>query len=248
MAVFTDPIDFVSLWSTDGLGWLVGIRDATTDTAGRQNAVNWAYLELAGIKGYWRRRSSEYTSSSSPALTANTRAYNVPSDYNDPYRVYYRSSGQVIDVPILGDSQWLERSATRNADAGYPQYARVVHNGSSFQVELNRPISQAFIDTIGTLTLEYGIRVAQLANATDQPILPPNLRPHILPLAAWKYLLTQGDDGAADRWKPEAERARAEVLKYDLTRTGRPRQLRPAYSYLGTRGRAALTRDYETAY
>src|SRR3990167_3496472 len=104
MAVFTDPVDFVSLYGPDGLGWLVGIRDSTTDLPGRKNAINIAYVSLAGIKGYWRRRASAYTSSSSPALTAGTAAYNVPSDYNDTYRLGYRESGRYVGVKIIGDA------------------------------------------------------------------------------------------------------------------------------------------------
>jgi len=223
------------LYGVDGLGWMVGIQDSTTDLPGRKNAVNWAYIDLAGIKGYWRRRSSDYTSSSSPALVAGTAAYNVPSDYNDAYRLYYREAGQMVDVQLIGDSEWLERSATRSTDAGDPRFARLVHNGTSYRFELDRPISAAFLTRIGTLTLEYGIRVVQLSADTDKPILPPNLALHILSLAAYRYLLTQGDLAMADRFKPDVALARAEVLRYDLTRTGRPRQLRPRTSYAPAR-------------
>src|SRR3990167_595527 len=144
MAVFTSPVDFISLFGVDGLGWLVGIRDSTTDVNGRKNAVNWAYIELAGIKGYWRRRASNYTSSSSPALASGTSAYNVPSDYNDAYRLYYRQAGRASDVKLIGDSEWIERSATRSTDASDPRYARMTHNGTSYRFELDRPVSQAF--------------------------------------------------------------------------------------------------------
>ena len=231
MAVFTSGYDFVSLYGTDGLGWLVGIRDNTTDVTGRKNAVNWSNATLGGIKGYWRRRSLNYTSSSSPALADGTRAYNLPSDYNDPYRLYYRRSGRYVDVPILGDEEWLERSATASTDKNYPQVARIVHNGTNFQFELNRAISSAFITAIATLTLEYGIAVPLLSADTDTSILPVDLRLNILPVAAWWYAVTQGDGALADRLKPESERARAAVLKHDLTRTGRPRQLRPRGGY-----------------
>ena len=240
MAVFTQPLDLVSLAGTDGVGWLVGLRDNTTDINARYNAVNWAYVELAGhLKGYWRRRSFDYTSSSSPALTAGTRAYAVPTTagaaFDTAGRLYYRSSGVMIDVPIIGDAEWLERSMTRSADAGYPDYARIVQTASATQVELNRPVSQAFIDTIGTLTLEYFIAIAHLSAATDTTVLPRNYVHLIIPLAAWWYAISQGDHQLANQLKPEAERARAQVLRHDLTRTGRPRQLRPTYSYTGRR-------------
>src|SRR3990167_9601222 len=241
MAVFTEPLDFVSLYGTDGLGWLVGIRDNTTDVNARKNAINWAYTDLAGIKGYWRRRSSAYTSASSPALTAGTAAYNCPSDYNDAYRLGYREAGRWVDVEIIGDAEWLEKSATRSTDAGDPRFARMIHNGTSYRFELDKQISAAFMTRIGTLTLEYGIRVVQLSADTDKPVLPQNLAFHILPVAAYHYALTQGDMALADRLKPDAELAKAEVLRYDLTRTGRPRQLRPSTSYAPARAGA---RDY----
>lgn len=198
-------------------------------------------MDLAGIKGYWRRRSSNYTSSSSPPLTAGTAAYNVPSDYNDAYRLGYREAGKWVDVKMLGDAEWLERSATRSTDAGDPRFARMIHNGTSYRFELDKPISAAFITRIGTLTFEYGIRVVQLVADTALPILPPNLVLHILPLAAYRYALTQGDLALADRLKPDAVLAKSEVLRYDLTRTGRPRQVRPSTSYAPAR---AGTSDY----
>lgn len=235
MAIWTAALDFVSLYSLDGLGWLVGIRDATTDVNGRKNAINWSNTDLSGIKGYWRRRSSDYTSSSSPALASGTRVYNVPSDYNDAYRIYYREAGRVVDVKIVGDSEWLIRSATRSTDAGDPRFARMVHDGTSFRFELDKPISAAFITRVGTLSIEYGIRVPRLVNDTDEPLLPPNLRMHILPVAAYRYALTQGDFSLSDRLRPDAVLAKSEVLRYDLTRTGRPRQLRPTSSYATAR-------------
>ena len=235
MAVFTNPVDFVSLYGTDGLGWMVGIRDNTTDVNARKNAINWAYLEVAGIKGYWRRRSSDYTSSSSPALTAGTSAYNCPSDYNDAYRLGYREAGAWVDVKIVGDAEWLERSATRSTDAGDPRFARMIHNGTSYRFELDKPISAAFLTRIGTLTLEYGIRLVPLSGDTDTTILPPNLVLHLLSLAGYRYALTQGDTALADRLKPDSVVAKSEVLRYDLTRTGRPRQLRPHSSYIPAR-------------
>lgn len=231
MSVFTSGYDFVSLYGIDGLGLLVGIRDSTTDAAGRKNAVNWSYVDLASIKGYWRSRSYDYTASSSPALTDGTRAYNVPSDYDAPFRVYYRENGRVQDIEIVSDSRWLELSATRTADAGYPEHARMIHNGTTFRIEFDKPISQAFITAIGTVTFEYFATITQLSSDTDTPVLPVNLRPLILPGATWYYATAQGDNTLADRMKPEMTLARARVLKYDLTRTGRPRQLRPTSAY-----------------
>lgn len=248
MAVFTDPIDFVSLYGTDGLGWLVGIRNDTTDLSGRRNAVNWAYKELAGlIKGYWRRRSFDYTSSSTPFLVAGTRAYNVPATsgavFDEIGRLYFRRSGVYADVPVLGDEEWLEKSATRSSDSGDPQFARLVQTSSATQIELNRPISQNFIDAIGTLTLEHYIAIAPLVNDTDTTVLPRNRVHLIIPLAAWWYAVSQGDHNLANQLKPEAKEAKVLILRHDLTRTGRPRQLRPKYSYTGM-GRRQVSKDY----
>ncbi len=248
MAVFTQPIDFVSLYGTDGMGWLVGVRDNTTDLAARKNAVNMAYVELAGlIKGYWRRRSYDYTSGSTVPLVAGTRAYSVPTTtgavFDSMGRLYYRSAGTVVDVPVLGDAEWLEKSTTRSTDVGFPDYARVVQTSSAVNIELNRPVSQTFIDQIATLTLEYHIAIAHLSNDTDTTVLPRNHVQLIIPVAAWWYALTQGDDALADRLKPECERAKATLMRQDLTRTGRPRRLRPTHSYTG-QGGIRVKRDY----
>ena len=112
ISALADPITFESLYN-DGLGAMVNATDSASATE-RKNAVNWAYLDLAGlIKGYWRRRSFDYTSATTPALTAGTRAYNVPTTtgavFDSAARLYYRQSGSVIDVPLRGDSEWLER-------------------------------------------------------------------------------------------------------------------------------------------
>lgn len=207
-----------------------------------------AYIELSGlIKGYWRRRSFDYTASSSPDLTAGTRAYNTPTTtgavFDSIGRLGYRSSGTWADVPVLGDAEWLEKSSTRSTDTGDPQFARLVQTASATQLELNRPISQNFIDAIGTLTLEYHIAVAHLSGDTDTTILPRNRVHLILPLAAWYYGMGQGDFQLVDRFEKKAEWAKAEMLRHDLTRTGRPRQLRPTHSYTGARGRI-VSRDY----
>lgn len=234
MAVFTDPIDFVSIWGTDGIGLLVGIRDNTTDSAGRQNCANRAYLELAGLKGYWRKRVATLT------LTAGTVAYNAPAGYDSPFRLYYRQTGRMRDVEFLSDALWLERSATRAADAGTPHWARTVQTAAAtVQIEVTPPPSSSFITTTSsTLTLEYFLTITLLSGNTDVPILPPNLRPHVIPLGAYYYALAQGDFELADRLFKEAELARAAVLKHDVTRTGRPRQLRPRPSGVLTgRGR-----------
>ncbi len=230
MAVFTDPIDFVSLYGDNGLGFLVGDTE-TNSVNDRKNATNKGYVDLAGIKGYWRLTSSDYTSSSSPALADGTSTYNMPSDYDSPFRIYYRENGVFHDVEIVSDSEWLERSATRSTDKGDPDYVRVKFDGTNYEFELNRPMSSTFISRVGTLTVEYFKKLTLLSNDTDLPVLPPNLRHHILPVAGWWYALGQSDFGLADRLAVEAQRARSEVMKHDLTRTGRSRKLRPRKGY-----------------
>lgn len=247
MAVFSQPPTFLQLIGADGLGWLVGLKDDTTELDARKNAFNKAYVECAGLlKGYWRRRSFDYTASSSPALTVNVRAYNTPTTsgavFDTPGRLYYRESGGMVDVRILDDLEWLERSATQTSDAGDPAFARVVQTTSATQLELSRPVSQGFIDRIGTLTLEYYIAIAHLSANGDTTILPRNLTLLLIEVAAWMYALTQGDYQLADRLAPAAERAKAEFLRHDVTRLGRAFQQRPAHNYLGTKRR--LTRDY----
>ena len=136
-------------------------------------------------------------------------------------------------MELLGDAQWIERSATRAVDADYPDYARLIHSGSAIRLEMNRPISQGFIDAIGTLEFHYFARITRMTSATDEPLVPANLRHHLAYGGAYLYALGQGDDQLAARLKPRAELAKVELLRQDLTRTGRPRQLRPTYSYTG---------------
>lgn len=242
MAVWSEPPTFLNLYGADGLGLLINVRNDTSDLAGRKNAVNWAYKELAGlIKGYWRRRSFDYTASSSPALTAGTRAYNVPAStgavFDEAGQLYYRSGGRAVEVSLVDDAEWLQRSATRTTDAGYPTYARLFQTASAVQFELNRPMSQTFIDTVGTLTVEYFLALADLSGDTDTTVLPRNRVHLLLPLAGWYYAVSQGDHALADRLKPKAEDSKALIVRHDLTRTGRPRQRRPTYDYTGMRGR-----------
>ena len=228
-----DPLDLAGLRL--GVAFLAQdeLTDATT-LANKDRCINEEYIGLCG-KSWFRKRTFEYTSSSTPALTDGTRAYNTPTTsgavFDAIYRLYYRRNGRYIDVPCLGDEEWLMRSATQSTDKGDPQYARLVQTSSSQQIELDRAISQTFINSIATLTLEHFIRVVKLSGATDEPILPGNLRHLIIPGAAYRYALAQKDFPLANALKAEAVEARRAVLKADLTRTGRPRRLRPEGGY-----------------
>ena len=237
-----DPLVFSDLYGANGLGFLVGDTQSASETD-RKRIANDAYVELAGIKGWWRKRTGTYTSSSSPALTAAINIYTVPSDFDSPYRLYYREAGGFIDVPFISDSEWLERSATRSTDSGDPAFARLVHDGSNIRIELDKPVSQQFIDRIGTLTLEYWIRITRLSGDSDAPILPANLRHHIVPVAGLKYAKAQGDQVLIESLKEDALKAREAVMRHDLTRTGRARQIRPRGRYYPQS--SSIGRDYQ---
>lgn len=229
-----DPLVFSDLYNDNGLGFLIGDTSSGSETD-RKRAVNDAYIELAGIKGFWRKRSFNYTSSSSPALAAGTQSYDTPTTtgavFDSPYRLYYREAGYYVDVPFVADSVWLELSATRSTDAQDPRRARLIQNSDGTEIELSYPISSSFIDRIGTLTLEYWIRLVHLSADGDVPITPANLNHHIVKLAGYKFALGQSDFGLADRLKGDAELAKAQFFRHDLTRTGRPRQIRPSSAY-----------------
>ena len=233
-----DPITLAELRT--GTGVLVGDTSSTAQTD-IDRVVNESYIELANRRAYWRMRSTTIT------LTSGTLAYDLPSSFDSIFRLYYRQSGQYKDVEVVSDSQWLDVSATRAADAGYPKYARITQTSATLnRVELTPPPSSGFISNVSsTLTLEYFIEITRLSSATDEPILPANLRHHIIYLAGYKYSLFQGDNNLADRLKPDAIFAKAEILKNDLTRTGRPRQLRPRGRYWPQQ--VGVTLDYGEA-
>lgn len=233
-------MQFSDLYGANGVGFYVGDTNSLSETD-RKRATNDAYVELASLKGFWRLRTTDYTSSSSPALVSGTYQYNLPSDFSDVHRFYYRQSGRVVDVPVVSDAEWLERSDTATGNAGYPKYIRLTQTSATQnQFEVSPRISAGFISSVGTLTLSYYIEITRLVNDTDEPILPANLRWHIVPVAAHKYAIAQGDTALASALRLEAEKAKVAVLKHDLTRTGRPRQLRPGYSYVGGGARAGL--------
>lgn len=225
------PTDLTALRSR--VAFLVGDSSSGSQTD-RDRAINDFYLDVA-IRAWWRLRSSDYTAASSPALTAGTTTYNAPSDFDSAHRLYYRDSGQMRDVPLLGDSEWLERSTTQTTDAGEPEIARVIHSGSAIRLELSPAPSQAWITNTGTLTLAYYIVLTRLSGATDEPLVPENLRHHLGYGAAWLYALGQSDWNLVKALQPRAELARAEILRQDVTRTGRARQMRPTYNYTGTK-------------
>lgn len=220
-----DPLVLSDLRS--GVAFLV--QDSLTDSTTQDNidrAINNAYIDLAGIRGFWRKRSTTIS------LTADTVAYNLPGDFSDIYRLYYRQSGKYYEVETIGDHQWLEVSATATTDAGTPRYSRVTQTSTSTnQIELTPPPSSSFVTTYSTLTIEYFIEISRLSSATDAPILPANLRHHILYPAAYEYALGQGDMALADRLRIKAEESKARILRHDLTRTGKARQLYPARGY-----------------
>lgn len=206
------------------------IRTDSTTQTDRDNCINNNYIYLAGIKGFWRQRSTTI------ALTAGTVAYNTPSDFDSIQRLYYRYNGTFYDIEILSDSDWLERSATRSQDASHPKYARLTQTSATqTQFELTPPPSSTFVNNVSsTLTCEYFIEIVRLTSATDELILPANLRHAVAYAAAHEYALGQSDFNLADRLERKMEFWRAKVLKHDLTRTGRPRQLRPRNNYGAT--------------
>lgn len=199
--------------------------DSTTQTD-RDNCINNAYLSYSGIRGYWRKRSTTIT------LTANTVAYNLSSDFSEIYRLYYRNSGKYYEIEVVGDSQWLEVSATNTSDAGDPAYARVTQTSTTQnQIELTPPPSSSFVSQFSTLTIEYFIEMTRLSSATDELILPANLRHAVIYPAAREFALGQGDFNLAAALKPDCEEWRARVLAQDLSRTGKGRRLYPARGY-----------------
>lgn len=210
--------------------FLVGDTSSGSQT-NRYNALADADVELSSIKGFWRVRSHAYTTSSSPAMAAGDTRLSVPTSpaFELPYRLYYRESGIVKDVLFKSRSEWLELSDTSQSD--YPRWACLVQTASGKSIDLDRQLSAAFISNIATLTLEYFIEITRLSASGNESILPDSLRHHILPVAAVFYGTAQGDGNLVERMRPEAERAREAVLRFDIEQTARPRQIRPMDSY-----------------
>lgn len=221
-----DPLQFSDLYGANGLGLVVGEPGTGTDPD-KKRVTNDAYVELAGIKGFWRKRSTTVS------LTAGTVAYDLLAGFADVYRIYYRRDGLYYEVEVVNDDRWLKVSRTASSDSGTPEYARVTQTSATQnQVELTPAPNANFISAVSsTLTLEYFIEVARLVNDSDEPILPANLRHFVVDLAGYKYAIYQGDSNLASMLKERAVEARAAVLRHDLTRTGKGRRLYPADGY-----------------
>src|SRR3990167_1783722 len=227
---------FSDLYGNNGLAFLIG-DPSSGSVADRKRAINDAYIDLASVAGFWRKRSTTIT------MTAETVAYNLPDDFDRIFRLSYRETGRYLYIKVVSDSLWLEESATNAASAGTPEYARITQTSNTQnQVELTPPPSSQFVSSFSPITLEYFIEIVRLVSDTDEPILPANLRHHIVPVAGYKYALAQGDHNLANQLKADALFAKAAVLKHDLTRTGRPRQLRPVPGYWPQASR--VQRDY----
>lgn len=237
------PLTLDDLAGSAGLGWLIGDTDSSSQTV-RYRQINDAYLTKGCGRYYWCKRTFDYTSSSSPALpTANNRVLYVPtasgSAFDQPYRLYYRQAGVPVDLELLEDQEWLVVSATRSADAGYPEFARMGQDSTGVLIELNRPVSQTFIDTIATVTLEYFILPARMTAAGDEPIVPDRLRPYLPVIAAYMVAMAQNDANLiasltrrlGQSLTSAYEEACAAFRRFDLHRTGRSRVLRPRYVY-----------------
>lgn len=208
------------------------VQDSSSASdAQRVRALADADVELSSIKGYWRVRSHDYTSSSSPAMTAGSNQLTVPSSpaFEAPYRMYYRESGYVREVKFKSKSEWLELSNLSLSD--YPRWACLVQTASSQRIDLDRLLSSDFVNSIGTLTLDYFIGITRLSASGDESILPDSLREHIVPIAARKFALSQGDRNLANDLKEDAERAREAVLRWDIEHISRPRQIRTSGAY-----------------
>ena len=212
------------------LGVLVGDTSSGAQT-NRRRAIADADVDLSAIRGYWRVRLHDYTSSSSPAMTANSNQLSVPTSpaFEAPYRLFYRDNGLVHDVRVISYTEWLTRSDTSRADA--PTWATVVQTASALRLDLDVQLSSTFVTQIGTLTLAYLAEITRMSSGSDTSVLPDSLRQHILPVAGYQYALSQGDLALARELKSDAELAREAVLRWDLDHLNRPRQLRPATSY-----------------
>ena len=237
------PLTLDDLAGTNGLGFLIGDTSSGSQTD-RYRRINDAYLTKGCGRYFWCKREHDYTTTSTPALaTAGNRKLYTPtasgSDFDRPYRLHYRQAGRVVDLEILEDDEWLIYSATRTADAGYPEVCRLAQDSTGIHLELNRPLSQGFIDSIGTVTLEHFINPARLTSGTQQPIVPDRLRPHLVTIAAYTYAMAQGDvtlQAAITRKLGQSlttayEEACAAFRRHDLTRTGRSRVLRARDTY-----------------
>lgn len=224
------------------LGFLVG-DSLSGSQANRYNAIADADVELSSIKGFWRVRSHDYTTVSSPSMAANSYQLSTPTspNFEEPYRLYYRESGIVRDVRFISRAEWLERSDTARAD--YPSFATLVQTATTKRIDLNCLLSSAFVANITTLYLEYFIEVTRLASGSDESILPNNLRHYIVPLAGYFFARAQGDNALADRLREDGERAREAVLRYDAEHLSRPRQIRPINSYAASDS-DGMTQDY----
>lgn len=236
-------LTFADLYDTAGLGLIVG-DTASASVANRKRVLNDAYIKHGTGRFWWNKRSHTYSASSSPALaTANNSTMNVPtasgSAFDRAYRLGYRDSGRWVEVELVEDDEWLTRSATRTADAGDPEYARLVQTSSAVQLELNRPISQAFIDRVSSMTFEYFIVPARMTSDTEEPILPDSLRPALITLAAYDWAMIQEDlnllsaltKAPSPQLRSPVEEALASFRQHDLTRTGKSRTIRPKDNY-----------------
>jgi len=210
-----DPLEFSDLYgTTGGVGSIVG-ETSTASVARRKDATNDAYIELAAIKGYWRKRETTLTKSTTPALTDGVRIYNLPSDFDEIYKAYYSQSGVPQPIIIIKDAEFLQRLRTGTTDKGYPSYARIVQSSlTQRRIEFQRAISQVFIDQIATITIEYFIQITRMVADTDAPMLPGNLRHHIKYLGANLYAIGQGDQVLINNTAVLAARARFGIRPY----------------------------------
>lgn len=244
------------LAGTNGLGFLIGDTTSTSQ-ADRYRRLNDAYLTKGCGRYFWCKRSFDYTPASTPALaTSGNRILYTPtasgSDFDRPYRLYYRQAGRPVDLELLEDDEWLQFSATRTADAGYPEFARLAQDSTGIHLELNRPLSQGFIDSIATITLEYFIVPARMTASGNEPIVPDRLRPGLVTIAAYEYAMAQGDvalQASITRKLGQSlttayEEACAAFRRHDLTRTGRSRVLRPRDSYAPSSWSGGGSEDY----
>jgi hypothetical protein len=234
---------FSDIYGNSGLGHLVGDEQSGSVTK-RKLYSNDAYVQLAGIRGYWRKRSYDYTSASTIPLVAGNYQFQLPTSpaFDSVYRLYYLSNGRPRMVKILNDDQWLEQATIATGDTGDPAIARIVQTATQKQLELSPRISSNFLSSTGTLTLEYFIEITRLTADADEPILPENYRHYIKYLAAKLYAIGQGDTALVALLREngvtgEAEKGLYELQRHDLTRTGHSQGLRPRTSYLpGTMG------------
>lgn len=237
---FADLYGFASKWAGDTTTYGIARAKEAVDEANRILS----YGDEVPFRPWWRKREDTITP------VAETQGYVFPTNqgtFESMHSVWYRSSGQRIDIEVVEDKRWQEEVNDDTTQAGTPDICNIHKSSGSDRIRFSPTPSSSFISAIvgGVIRLDFFIAETLTFESGDtvEPLMPDSRRYGIAWMATKLLAAAQGDMDIVKVAELNAKRYMLMLRADDLYRTGtRTRRSRPM-DPMGKNSRSG-TRDY----